>query len=216
EADPMETPTRPAADAPLPGEAHRQLLTRIGVMERHVHQLRGRNRMLGWGLLASMALAGTALLRPDLLSGVLAPAPGRIEAREVVLVDETGRPRGAWTVGEDGGSSLTLMDPQHRPRLTLSVRREGDPGLSLSNQEGQRRVALGLLPDQTTSLVFADGAGVPRTVLGLVRGDAASLVLADAEGVSRIGFGLDGTGLGSVILPDEAAPGGAGGTDDGS
>lgn len=174
---------------------------RFRATERRIRRLRLHCRILTFGMLSAIALAGAAWIRPaaeHLGSG----GSDTVEAQRIVLLGPNGIPRGEWSVDDDGNASLKLLDIEQRERLSFSVRGEGYPGLSLSNAEGERRVALGLLPDETTSLVFADGSGVPRAVMGLVRGDAANLLLADADGVSRIGFGLDGQGFGSVLLPD--------------
>jgi len=178
---------------------------RFAAHETEIRRLHQRNQMLGIGMAVTVAFAVVSVAWT---AGVDRGGDDSVvEAERIVLVDSDGRPRGEWSVDEEGHVSLKMLDMQQRERMSLSVRDQGYPGLSLSNAQGERRVALGLLPDETTSLVFADGAGVPRAVLGLVRGDAANLLLADADGVSRIGFGLDGRGLGSVLLPDESDDG---------
>ena len=183
-------------------EMEHTMRVRFGAMESEIRRLRARNGMLGFGLVAALAVALGAWIVPGAMSGSDGPADV-LEARSLVLVGADGSARGEWSVDADGNASFKMFDLQQRERLSLSVRKEGHPGLALANAAGERRVAMGLLPDETTTLVFADGAGVPRAVLGLVRGDAANFLLADADGVSRIGFGLNGRGIGSVILPDE-------------
>ncbi len=192
-----ETKDKAQESGRVEGE-YEAILERFRDADRHIRELRLHNRILGFGILGAVALAGAAWMKPapDQLDSET------VEAKRIVLLGPNGVPRGEWSVDDDGGASLKLLDIEQRERLSFSVRGEGYPGLSLSSAEGERRVALGLLPDGTTSLVFADGSGVPRAVMGLVRGDAANLLLADADGVSRIGFGLDGEGLGSVLLPD--------------
>jgi hypothetical protein len=191
-----------------PSEFERRLARKLVSMEVEIRRLRARARIVGLALLGTLATLGGAIAWMATLEEN-ADSGGVVEAQRIVLAGADGRPRGEWSIDEDGHASLSMYDRQQRERVVLSVRREGDPGLSLLNSEGERRVALGLLPDETTSLVFADGAGVPRAVLGLLRGDDANMLLADAQGVSRIGFGLDGRGLGSVLLPDEEPTEGA-------
>lgn len=186
-------------DGGMGNEIGRRTIARVNALEKELKSVRTQSRILGLGLLASLAAAVFAILNAVQITG-----GDIVEARQVVLLGPDGQPRGEWAVDAEGNSTLSMLDREQRPRLSLTVRSQGYPGLSLSNVAGERRVALGLLPDETASLVFADGGGVARNVLGLVRGDAASLVLADAQGVSRIGFGLSGQGMGSVILPDEA------------
>ena len=186
-------------------ERERRLHERLRAIETDARGLRARTRWLASGLVLTLGLLGTMVFRSDLL-----PAPSRvaadvIEARQIVLVDAAGQPRGEWGVAGNGDARLLILDEDGRQRLTLSVGDDGVPGLSLANAAGQRRVALGLLADETTSLVFADGGGVPRAVLGLTRGEAASLVFADSDGVSRMGMGVDRSGTGSLMLPEEPA-----------
>lgn len=186
-------------DGGMRDEMQQRLLARVNTLEKELKGARTQGRILGLGLLASLAAAVFAILTSVDVAG----GGDVIEARQIVLLGPDGQPRGEWAVDPEGNSTLSMLDREQRQRLTLTVRGEGYPGLSLSNTAGQRRVALGLLPDETASLVFADGGGIARNVLGLVRGDAASLVLADGNGAMGIGFGLDGRGVGSVILPDE-------------
>ena len=185
-------------DGGMREEMGHRMMARVNSLEKELKSVRAQGRLLGFGLLASLAAAVFAILNGAQTSG-----GDIVEARQLVLLGPNGQPRGEWTVDPEGNSTFSMLDREQRPRMTLTVRNEGYPGLSLSNTAGQRRVALGLLPDETASLVFADGAGIARNVLGLVRGDAASLVLADASGTMGVGFGLDGRGIGSVILPDE-------------
>jgi hypothetical protein len=190
-------------DGGMRDEMQQRLLARVNSLEKELKGARTQGRILGVGLMASLAAAVFAILTSMDVAG----GADVIEARQIVLLGPDGQPRGEWAVDPEGNSTLSMLDREQRQRLTLTVRGEGYPGLSLSNTAGQRRVALGLLPDETASLVFADGGGVARNVLGLVRGDAASLVLADGNGAMGIGFGLDGRGVGSVILPDEEMDG---------
>lgn len=185
-------------DGGMMEEMGHRTMARVNALEKELKSVRAQGRLLGLGLLASLAAAVFAIL-----NGLQTSDPAVVEARQIVLLGPDGQPRGEWAVDPEGNSTLSMLDREQRQRLTLTVRGEGYPGLSLSNTAGQRRVALGLLPDETASLVFADGGGVARNVLGLVRGDAASLVLADGNGAMGIGFGLDGQGIGSVILPDQ-------------
>lgn len=188
-------------DGGMREEMGHRMVARINSLEKELKSVRSQGRLLGFGLLASLAAAVFAIL-----TGVQSGANDVVETRQLVLLGPDGQPRGEWVVDPEGNSTLSMLDREQRPRMTLTVRNEGYPGLSLSNTAGQRRVALGLLPDETANLVFADGAGTARNVLGLVRGDAASLVLADGTGNIGVGFGLDGRGVGSVILPEEELP----------
>lgn len=202
----MQSETGHVGDSSAEGstaERERRLYERLRAMEMEARSLRTRVLWLTSGLVLVVGMLGTMAFRPDLLPPPSRVAAGVIEARQLLLVDAEGQPRGEWGVAPNGDTRLLILDQDARQRLTLSVGHDGVPGLSLANAAGQRRVALGLLADETTSLVFADGGGVPRAVLGLTRGEAASLVFADSEGVSRMGMGLDRSGTGSMMLPEE-------------
>lgn len=200
----MNDPQEGVAKDPTMREIEARLRSRMNVLDNETRRLRSRVRMMGLALLAALGILAAILIRPELVStNGQGRVAGEIRTRSLVLVDVDGRPRGQWTVDEEGNARLGMLDEQGRQRLSMSVLEGGFPGMSLINAQGQRRAAFGLLPDQTTSLVFADAAGVPRAVLGLTRGEAANLVFADAGGVSRIGLSLDGAGMGSALLPDD-------------
>lgn len=188
-------------------EAEERIRHRLLSLERETESLRSRARILGLGLLMTLILGAFGAFSHGIPG--LQPKASTVDmltAKQIVLQDAGGSPRGEWRVDEDGNSRLAILDRRGRVRLSLSVLSGGSPGMSLVNAVGQRRAALGLLPDESTSLVFADGAGVPRAVLGLSQGDAAQLVFADAGGMSRIALGLDEMGEGNIILPEDSIP----------
>jgi hypothetical protein len=197
-----------ASDIGMVREIEERVRTRILALEQDADRLQSRIRLLTIGLVIALALAAVVAVNPGLLAvRGFVTGPRVVRAQQILLQDAEGKPRGDWSVDDQGNARFTLLDRQGRPRLSLAVLSGGFPGLSLINANGLRRAAFGLLPDETTSLVFADPDGVPRAVLGLTRGDAAHLVFADADGVSRVSLGVDGLGQESVILPEVSEPG---------
>jgi len=180
---------------------------RLLEVEREAAGLRSRFRLMGFGLIVTLALAAAAAFTPHLLAvGGDDVQLEVLRVQEIVLEDDGGRARGRWTVDEDGHSRISLLDRQGRARFNLSVLTGGNPGFSLMNANGQSRAALGINQDESTTLQFSDGSGITRAVLGLTRADVASLVFADADAVTRVGLGLDGSGVGTVLLPEISSP----------
>jgi hypothetical protein len=185
-------------------DVEERIRQRLLAVEREAAWLRSRVRLLGIGLLFTLALGAFGAFSQGLPG--LSDRTRDLEtltAERIVLRDASGTPRGEWRVDEEGNARLGLLDRQGRTRLSLSVLSGGSPGMSLINQNGQRRAGLALLPDESTNMTFADGAGLPRVVLGLSTGDAAQLVFADGSGRPLVALGLDEAGFGTVVLPEE-------------
>lgn len=191
-----------AGNGILPDEAERQLMVRLGMVERELRALRGKNRVLTWGILLAILVALVPFLAPGLPAAIGVGGTGTIEATEFTLVDPNGGTRGTWAVDDNGNGVMALMDPQGRARLTLTVRAAGFPGISLSNSSGERLATMGVLNDAAANMVFADGLGTPRVVLGLSEGNTGGLVVADAAGSIQIGFDVNSQGVSGMILPD--------------
>lgn len=178
------------------GEA---LVARMVRLERKTRTLARLSTILGFGVLASLALALASLSSAGFFSG-----DRTLTAQRVLLRDATGFVRGTWQIAEDGSTQLQLQDRNGIARVKLSVLDTGDPGVALSDPKGRTRIVLGLLPGEGGTLAFADESGNTRAVLGMGADDATTLVFVDAFGTTRAGLGVSGDGDPSFTLYEDA------------
>jgi hypothetical protein len=177
---------------------------RLLAVEREAQRLKTTVRILGIGLVVTLALASAAAFTPHLLEmGGNEVRLDLLRVREIVLENDQGVARGRWLVDGAGNSRMSLLDRQGRPRLGLSVLTGGQPGLALMNANGKSRATLGINPDESATLVFSDGSEVARATLGLSRADDGHLIFADADRAVRVALGLQGSGVATVILPED-------------
>ncbi len=120
----------------------------------------------------------------------LVPARERVEAREFVVVDAHGRPRGALSVTADGTPSLTLSDGRAKRRVSLTVGADSEGRLDLADKDEHSRASLSVTPDGAPFLAFIDQHDALRTGLMLNDAGAAALILMDHTGHGRIGLGV--------------------------
>ena len=155
------------------------LEVRIQVLERH-------NRSLRWTVILTLVLS---LL--GLMWGRVWPRNGVVEAREFVVTDAEGRPRGSFGVGNDG-AGVHLYDAQDRWKVGLLVDPSGRPALLLFDTTAQPVATLNLQeggapflrlrdPARGTNLYLRVGGGRPegmflRTAADSVERPAASSV----------------------------------------
>ena len=119
---------------------------RLERVERELARARRNRWLLGAGVLAA-----------GILALVWLPAPAEvIPASAFVLVDDKGRERGKWEVGQFG-PMLLLLDEKGEPRVSLAVGKVG-PGLVLADANGEPRVALAVAADGP-ALALADAKG---------------------------------------------------------
>src|SRR5262249_54470324 len=107
-----------------------QLRLRLAAVERRTTRLRWIGVAIAVTGVAG-AVAGAAVVRHGFLAG-----QGSLEARRVVLRDESGAMRAVLGMRNDGSVALVLADGEARPRAMLGVARDGVPALGLSDRQG--------------------------------------------------------------------------------
>jgi hypothetical protein len=155
---------------------------RLEKLERELLAEKRRNRWLlaavGLGLVG-VALAWTlATITSTAQAQGANIGPKVIRATQLILEDETGKPR-AWLGVSKDGPMLTLVDENGKPRAMLSVRKDG-PALLLDDETGKLRAALGVLKSGP-GLEMLDENGKQRAVLSVSK-DGPKLHLSDANG----------------------------------
>ncbi len=166
-----------------------------------VERLRQRVEGLETGLRRWRTLSlGTAAA---VLLAVLLGASGatkEIRTRSLIIMDEDGHSRAAFTVNKDGGIVLGLTDRDRKTRLALFVHADGGSGLSLADPNHKPRVRLELSPANPgrSGLILQDASERARAE-----------VVVNADGAPEIDlWGADGANL--FAAPAEAQAKGEG------
>jgi hypothetical protein len=177
------------------------LMGRVEAVERDNRRLRRLSLAL-IGLVAILTGLAVALMLVSARYGLPGTTADIVAARQIVIRDAAGVPRGLWGVDDSGAVRLMLQDGGRRPRLRLSLLADGGAGISLIDSAGHNRAVIALLPDHAVSVVLADGNGKTRSVFGLAPDGNSTLVFADGSGINRASLGVDSRGLGTFTLSD--------------
>jgi hypothetical protein len=177
------------------------LASRIDAVEADNRRLRRLSIAL-IGIVAILTGLAVALMVVSARYGLPGTTADIVAARQVVIRDRDGVPRGIWGVDDSGAVRLQLQDGSQRPRLRLSLLDDGGAGITLVDSAGHNRAVIALLPDQAVSVVLADGNGKTRSVFGLAPDGSSTLIFADRAGTTRASIGVDPRGLGTFTLSD--------------
>ena len=177
------------------------LLDRLDAVEADNRKLRRLSLAL-IGLTAVLAGLAVAIMVVAARYGLPGTTADIVAARQFVLRDATGNPRGLWGTDDSSAVRFLLSDASRRPRVRLSLLEDGGAGISLIDSVGSSRVVLALLPDASASIVLADASGRTRSVLGVAPDGSSTLIFADRSGLNRASLGVDSRGLGVSTVSD--------------
>jgi hypothetical protein len=171
---------------------------------------RSTNSLVILGMLA-MALVGGAVAQwaASMALAQDADAMGqKLVAKELVIVDQQGRPRVRLGMSAEDQAAIALMDEQGRTRMSLGLLAiPTDPSywsLAFFDKEGTNRFTCGANDQGSGS-----GAGLwdnnAKLGFGLGFTDQGNggLVINDSEGRQRFGMGMPAGGGCSMSLADE-------------
>ena len=112
---------------------------RIENLELELERTR-RQRRVTWGLAAVVIVLGVAVIYPQGNIAAKSDFTPEIRARQIVLVDENGKPRCILAMGKEG-PGLAMNDEKGEPRAVLDADKNGS-GLALYDETGNPRVGL--------------------------------------------------------------------------
>ena len=143
---------------------------RIENLELELERTR-RQRRVTWGLAAVVIVLGLVVLCPGGNIAAQSNTAPEIRARQIVLVDENGKPRCIIAMGKEG------------------------PGLALSDDNGEMRSIFRLDAEGVRLSLYGE-KGAPRAVLDVDK-DGSGLALYDENGKPRAGLflGVEGPQL---------------------
>ncbi len=106
---------------------------------------------------------------------------GAVTTQELILVDQSGRPRAYLDVKQDGAAYLIFYDAQGRERHALGVDALGQPALALLAADEKPRLAL-RLHDDAPSVHLADAQRQERLRLECTSASGPNIQWFDANG----------------------------------
>jgi len=150
---------------------------RIQKLERELRHTK-RQKRLTLGFAAAAIILAVAMLCPPGNIAAQSNISPEIRARQIVLIDEKGKPRCILAMGKEG-PGLALSDENGEMRSLLRIDADG-AGLSLYDENGKPRAVLDA--DRNGSgLALYDETGKPRAGL-FVGKDGPKLTLFDKKG----------------------------------
>ncbi|HEX6644534.1 MAG TPA: hypothetical protein VF037_07650 [Gemmatimonadales bacterium] len=200
----MTDPREPLSEEPR-NAYEAALLERVADVERDNARLR-RLSIASIVLVAVLAGLAVAIMVVSARYGLPGTTADIVAARQLVIRDAQGLPRGLWGVDDSGAVRLILQDQGGQPRIRLSLLGDGAAGVTLIDSAGHNRAVLALLPDQAVTMALADGTGKTRSVFGLSPDGNSNLLFADRTGVPRASLGVDSRGIGNFAVSDRGRP----------
>jgi hypothetical protein len=144
---------------------------RLFRVEQRLAELQRSNWRLRMTI-GALALVGGALIT---MAQASPNSSERVEARQFVLLDESGKVRAVLGSTPDGAIGLNLDDATGRTRLTLDVDYAGSPGLDLFDQDRKRRAIFSLGQHGEPGAGLYDAEGKLRTSLDIPGADTPGL-----------------------------------------
>jgi hypothetical protein len=163
------------------------------LMQSHA-DLRMQNRRLRRTATTAVLVATVACV----LTMLQMAQGGRVEARELVVRDDSGVKRAQ--LGFDGDQTvLTLFDATGLSRLALAAGARGTH-VELRDQSGRLRANLGTLRDGSPSLLYCDEHEKPRSVLVALASGITGLTCFDGARIARTFIGISASATATVGL----------------
>lgn len=166
------------------------LATKVAKLER------GNRRVKYAGILVLLMIISVAIM------GQATPLR-RIETRELILRDGSGRVRAGLATLPDGSVGLTLIDQQGAMRAILSVFSNGTPTLVFLDKEKRTRISMSATEDAVL-VNLADGSGRERVRLAVQSRGYAVVSLRDSSNHDRLSMNLLEDGQPNVFLLNQA------------
>ena len=173
------------------------------VVARLERQLRTVKLALGAVLMAIGVLA---------LSAWIAPQGDTISAKQFMILDADGIPRGMFGVLADQASiGMMYTDPAGNTRLEMSVDPDGIPRLVLMDGLGRVRSEIAMRDDGSPTIVMTDSSESRRIAMSTSNDGASQIILfgndfvnesGDTVSVQRATFGTFANGEPAILFSD--------------
>jgi hypothetical protein len=173
------------------------------VVARLERQLRTVKLTLGAVL---MAIGGL------LLTAWIAPQGDTMTAKQFMILDADGIPRGMFGVLADQASiGMMYTDPAGNTRLEMGVDPNGAPRLALMDELGRVRSEIGMRDDGSPTIVMTDSSESRRIALSTTNDGAGQMTLfgedfvkenGDTVSAQRAMFGTFANGQPAILFSD--------------
>ncbi len=173
------------------------------VVARLERQLRTVKLALGAVLMATGGLSLTAWI---------APQGDTISAKQFMILDADGIPRGMFGVLADQASiGMMYTDPSGNTRLEMGVDPDGRPRLALMDEKGRVRSEITMRDDGSPTLVMTDSSESRRIALSTANDGGGQITLfgdnfvnenGDTVSVQRAMFGTSAHGQPAILFFD--------------
>jgi hypothetical protein len=133
-----------------------------------------------------------------------AHAAGVVKATKFVLVDRDGTERGVIEVNSRGIADIALNDQSGRRRGEFRVGAEGGGAIGFYDRNGDKRVILGETPNGRDGLAIYGTSGRQMAGFTVAEDNQSSVTLYDpASGRARVGLGVAASGVPALVLFDQ-------------
>ena len=153
-----------------------------------------------------LALGATVLVVGGLaLTGWTSPQGDTLTARQFMVLDDDGIPRGLFGILADGASvGMMFTDLAGSKRIELGTDPDGSPRLALWDDQERLRADIGMNPDGAARIVLADPSETGRAALSVGNDGSAQMVFIDADGsTNRAMIGTLGDGRSVLLIYDD-------------
>ncbi len=147
-----------------------------------------------------------------LLTAWIAPQGDTMTARQFMILDADGIPRGMFGVLADQASiGMMYTDPAGNTRLEMSVDPSGTPSLALMDELGRVRSQIAMRDDGSPTIVMTDSSESQRIAMSTSNAGAGQLTLfgndfvnesGDTVSVQRAMFGTIANGEPAIVFSD--------------
>lgn len=173
------------------------------VVARLERQLRTVKLALGAVLMAIGGLSLTAWI---------APQGDTISAKQFMVLDADGIPRGMFGVLADQASiGMMYTDPSGNTRLEMGVDPDGTPRLALMDERGRVRSEIAMTGDGSPTMVMTDSSESQRIAMSASNAGTGQITLfgnnfvnenGDTVSAQRAMFGTSANGQPAIVFSD--------------
>ena len=134
------------------------------------------------------------------------PQEETITAKNFMVLDADGIPRGMFGVLADGASvGMMFTDLGGTARVEVGVDPNGSPRVAMMDDQQRLRAEIGMTDDGSARLVLADPSEVARASLSVTNDGAAQLAFISSDGSTRSAvIGTLESGQAVLLLYDDA------------
>ena len=146
------------------------------------------------------------------LTAWMAPQGDTISAKQFMILDADGIPRGMFGVLADQASiGMMYTDPSGNTRLEMSVDPDGTPRLAMMDEQGRVRSEIAMRDDGSPTIVMTDSSESRRIAMSTSNAGAGQITLfgnnfvtesGDTVSAQRAMFGTSTSGQPAILFSD--------------